>query len=135
MIDNVPGVTRPPAVELYTMPETAEQLRVSRRWLQDYIKEHPFYRMAGRKKLFSADDIRKLHETMPRPEQPMYSIRQSGRAVSYNPSLRRTRHATVDEVLALLEEDKRKEREAKRAKREAEMAARRRSKAVTGAKQ
>lgn len=27
---------------LYTMPEVAEKLRTSRRWLQDFLKAHPY---------------------------------------------------------------------------------------------
>lgn len=112
-------MTRPPAVELYTMPETAEQLRVSRRWLQDFIKEHPFYRMAGRKKLFSAEDVRKLHEAMPRPE-PIQSLkRRSRRAVPVHYGVARLlsggRMNTVEEAIALARA-KRSERQTRQRK-------------------
>ena len=53
---------------LHTMDETARQLRVSRRWLQDFIQCHPYYRNAGRKKLFTAEDINRLIEAMSCPE-------------------------------------------------------------------
>src|SRR5262249_16427939 len=49
------------------MDETARQLRVSRRWLQDFIRHHPYYRSAGRKKLFTAEDINRLIEAMSCP--------------------------------------------------------------------
>ena len=50
------------------MEETAAHLRVSRRWLQDFIQQHPFYRLAGRKKLFTPADITALLEAFPRPK-------------------------------------------------------------------
>ena len=53
---------------LFTMEEAAAHLRVSRRWLQDFIKAHPFYRLAGRRKVFTAADITALFEAFPRPE-------------------------------------------------------------------
>ena len=58
---------KPVALQLYTMPEVAAQFRVSRRWLQDFIKIYPFYRIAGRLKVFSPTDIQRLYEALPRP--------------------------------------------------------------------
>jgi excisionase family DNA binding protein len=52
---------------LHTMDEAAKKLRVSRRWLQDFIQDHPYYRMAGRKKLFSEEDITRLQGALPCP--------------------------------------------------------------------
>jgi hypothetical protein len=49
------------------MDEAATKLRISRRWLQDFIREHPYYRTAGRKKLFADEDIARLIEAMPCP--------------------------------------------------------------------
>ena len=46
--------------KLYTMEEAAEHLRVSRRTLQELIKRHPFYRSAGRRKLFTETDLTTL---------------------------------------------------------------------------
>ena len=43
----------PSALHLFTIEEVASQLRVSRRWLQDFIKIHPFYNIAGRRKVLS----------------------------------------------------------------------------------
>ena len=51
----------------YTMNEAAKELRVSRRWLQDFLKDHPYYRMAGRRKIFSAANTDQLFEALPRP--------------------------------------------------------------------
>src|SRR5882672_12735175 len=47
------------------MSETAAKLRVSRRWLQGFIQDHPFYRLAGTKKLFTDEDINRLIEVLP----------------------------------------------------------------------
>src|SRR5688572_243071 len=52
---------------LLTMDEVAAELRVSRRWLQDFVQEFPYYRHAGRKKLFTAEDVARLIEAMPCP--------------------------------------------------------------------
>lgn len=51
---------RPPAdaaVRLFTMDEAAAQLRVSRRTMQDIIRQHAFYRIVGRRKMFTASDL------------------------------------------------------------------------------
>lgn len=53
--------------DLLTMDEAATKLRISRRWLQDFIQDHPYYRTAGRKKLFTDEDITRLIEAMPCP--------------------------------------------------------------------
>src|SRR5215831_20536395 len=52
---------------LYTMDEAAVEMRVSRRWLQDFIQQYPYYRLAGRKKLFTPEHIARLIEAMPCP--------------------------------------------------------------------
>ena len=38
------------AVAVYTMEEVAQRLHKSGRWLQDFVRNHPFYRLAGRTK-------------------------------------------------------------------------------------
>ena len=50
-----------------TMVQCAERLHVSRRTLQDLIREYPFYRLAGRRKLFTEDDFHRLLEALPCP--------------------------------------------------------------------
>ena len=55
------------ATRLSTMNEVADRMRVSRRWFQGFVKAHPFYRLAGRKKLFSESDIRLLMDALPCP--------------------------------------------------------------------
>ncbi len=54
-------------IELYTMEEAAEHLRVSRRVLQDVIKAHPFYRVIGHKKLFTGQDLNEIIGRLPCP--------------------------------------------------------------------
>src|SRR5262252_3131189 len=54
-------------VMLLTMVEAAKELRASRRWLQEFIKHHPYYRLKGNQKLFTMNDIAKLAEAMPCP--------------------------------------------------------------------
>src|SRR5262245_13788079 len=52
---------------LYTMTEAAEQLRASRRWLQEFIKKNPFYRLRGNRKVFTPSDITRLQDALPCP--------------------------------------------------------------------
>ena len=55
------------AVAFFTMNEVAKRLRKTRRWLQDQLREHPedsrgvpFFRNAGRSKLFTEESITRL---------------------------------------------------------------------------
>jgi hypothetical protein len=50
---------------LLTMDEAAKELRVSRRWFQDFIQDYPYYRKVGRKKLFTAEDVARLIGALP----------------------------------------------------------------------
>jgi hypothetical protein len=47
------------------MDEVAGKLRKSRRWLQDFLRDHPYYRTAGRTKLFTDEDVSRLIEALP----------------------------------------------------------------------
>jgi hypothetical protein len=49
------------------MEEVAAKLRKSRRWLQDFLQDHPYYRLAGRTKVFTDEDIDRLIEALPCP--------------------------------------------------------------------
>jgi hypothetical protein len=58
-------IAMPPAI--FTMHEAAERLHKSRRWLQDWLREHPadrfgrpFYAPLGRTKVFTDDDLRRI---------------------------------------------------------------------------
>jgi hypothetical protein len=66
-------------LRLSTMAEVADRMRVSRRWLQGFIKAHPFYRTAGRKKLFSDSDIRRLMDALPCPCDSSLRVKASRR--------------------------------------------------------
>lgn len=52
----------------HSMEEVAEMFHISRRTLQNLIKTRPFYRMAGRRKIFSESDLLKLYESLPNAE-------------------------------------------------------------------
>jgi len=64
---------RPPprhcGISLYDFEEVAAYMRVSRRTLQDILRKYPFYRLVGRKKLFTDQDIRHLIEALPCPSK------------------------------------------------------------------
>src|SRR5262245_60539975 len=53
--------------QLHTLREVASILRKSPRWLQDFIRDHPYYRRAGRTPLFTDEDINRLIEALPCP--------------------------------------------------------------------
>jgi hypothetical protein len=93
---------KPVALQLYTMPEVAAQFRVSRRWLQDFIKIYPFYRIAGRLKVFSPTDIQRLYEALPRPPSSRIFIPSMIRSGV------RTPDSEWDEALKLVSKGKRK---------------------------
>src|SRR5438270_7842947 len=52
---------------LHTLDEAAARFRVSRRVFQDFVKEHPFYRVLGRRKLFTDADLSRLYEMLQCP--------------------------------------------------------------------
>ena len=54
---------------LYIMDEAAEMLRIKRRRLQMLLHEYPFYRMIGRRKVFTSGDLKKIIEALPRPSR------------------------------------------------------------------
>ena len=55
------------ADRLYTMAEACATLKVSRRWLQDFLKTHRHYRLVGKRKRFSPADLDAIVEALPRP--------------------------------------------------------------------
>jgi hypothetical protein len=73
--DTPQRIARADGMTLYPLPNVAARLHKSPRWLQGYLREQPFGRMAGRTRLFTA-------ETRPprKPRQPQTlderSIRQ-----------------------------------------------------------
>ncbi len=56
-----------PAPRLMTIPEVAERLHKSTRWMQDFLRQNPFGRMAGRTRLFTEADIAAIIEALPCP--------------------------------------------------------------------
>src|SRR5450759_2361322 len=56
-----------PLPKLFTMEEVAERFRVSRRTLQAHLRQHPYYRTLGRRKLFTEPEIARLYEALPCP--------------------------------------------------------------------
>lgn len=54
---------------IFTMNEAAKQLRISRRYFQDWLRDHPldangrpFYARLGRRYTFDEDDLRRIRE-------------------------------------------------------------------------
>ena len=48
----------------YTMNEAAAELRISRRNLQELVKDHPYFYSNGSRKLFTDGDIAALIQAM-----------------------------------------------------------------------
>lgn len=71
-----------------TLKEAAANLRKSERWLWDWLDKHPcdafdrpYYRLAGRTKLFSADDLARIYEAMPCPSSSARPVRAKRRTL------------------------------------------------------
>src|SRR6516225_1496597 len=90
-----------------TLEEAAAHFRVSRRFFQDFLSNHPFYRVMGRRKLFFPDDIRRLTEALKRPCHS-----SSSRCAKANrPTTRSAEHtseSTLTELRELLKSERRK---------------------------
>ena len=77
------------ALNMMTMEEAAETLRISRRALQEIIKRHPFYVPNGRRKLFTEADLaaivaglrREVDECRSNSSRPASAKRRIGRSV------------------------------------------------------
>ena len=55
------------ADHLYTMAEACATLKVSRSWLQDFLKPHPFYKLVGKRKRFTPAHFDAIVEALPCP--------------------------------------------------------------------
>jgi hypothetical protein len=93
---------------LFTMNEVAGQMRVSRRWLQDFIQVHPYYRMVGRKKLFTPEDINRLIESLPVPKEPVWLKRRRARAGAAPQTRSQSNADALAQALALAREKRRR---------------------------
>ncbi len=95
-----------------TLDQCAERLHIKRGTLQKLLKEHPFYRRAGRRILFTREDFKKLLDALPSGES-------ENRFVGWRQSARRYSNARsgseLDEVLKMLEGPERR-RSPKKAK-------------------
>jgi hypothetical protein len=54
---------------LFTLPEVADRLHKSTRWMQYFLRDNPFGRMAGRTRLFTEDDVIAIIEALPAPSK------------------------------------------------------------------
>ncbi len=88
-----------------TLDQCAERLHIGRRALQTLLKDHPFYRRAGRRILFTREDFKKLLDALPTGESEYRSVgwRQSARRYSNARS-----GSDLEEARRLLEKPKRK---------------------------
>ena len=57
------------APRLFTLPEVAERLHKSTRWMQYFLRDNPYGRMAGRTRLFTEEDIAAIIEALPSPSR------------------------------------------------------------------
>ena len=93
-------------VPIYTMEEVAAQLRMSRRMLQDIVKEHPFYFSVGNRKRFTEEDIAALIAALrPSPMNTAGDRRtRRKKAKSFQPS----DAVTLERALELASQSRRK---------------------------
>lgn len=98
-----------PFPELFTVLEVAKKLQVSRTWLDGFLKEHPYYRLAGNRKRFSKADIQLIIEAMRAPEPAPRKL--------VLPQIQRRRRGpdcTIQEVLDLIDAKNAQRRHARR---------------------
>ena len=68
---------------VYTTDEVVARLKVSPRWFREFLKKHPYYREAGRAKLFTDVDIQRLYEAMTCPSSSSNRGRGKPRTTRY----------------------------------------------------
>ena len=85
-----------------TLDQCAERLHISRRTLQNLLKEYPFYRRAGRRILFTREDFKRLLDALPSGESVYRPVVRHHYGRGYDPE------PTLDEVLKRLEGPQRK---------------------------
>src|SRR6266849_9603572 len=93
----------------FPLDVAAERLGLKRRWLQDWLREHPcdvhgiaFYRSAGKAKLFTETDLVRILATLPQPEAlPCSSSTRHVKAARTGASAANTSESTLSAALAL----------------------------------
>ena len=61
-----------------TMDDVAARLRISRRKLQDILRDHPYYLQVGRSKRFAEEDFQRLIAALRHPVHPSAERRFQG---------------------------------------------------------
>ncbi len=88
-----------------TLDQCAERLHIKRGTLQKLLRDHPLYRRAGRRILFTREDFKKLLDALPSGESEY-------RSVGWRQMARRNSNArsglSLEEARSLLEKPKRK---------------------------
>jgi hypothetical protein len=88
----------------------AERLGVKRRWLQDWLRSHPqdvygvpFYRLAGKTKLFTQSDLHRILGALPTPRlvPPCSSSIRRGQVTRRGRFAANTSESVLSEALAL----------------------------------
>jgi hypothetical protein len=88
----------------------AQRLGVTKRWLMEWLRVHPcddlgrpFYRKAGRTKLFTDSDVRRIYEALPTPAPaPGIVVRHPRRSLPITSSSQRTYEQELAELERLL---------------------------------
>lgn len=86
------------ALTLYTLDEVAKRFRISRRKMQDVLRDFPFYTTLGRKKLFSEEDVQRLYGALRCRSNSSRRVKVNRRAI---PSVAPTSGSALTEALAL----------------------------------
>lgn len=84
-----------------TLDEAAAFFRVSRRCFQDFLRDHPFYRTLGRRKLIFPEDLARLKEALSKPCLSASDLRAKGKRQTMKSGVP-TSESTLNELRALL---------------------------------
>jgi excisionase family DNA binding protein len=66
-----------------TLDEVAAYFRVSKRTMLEYVRQHPYYRMIGKRKLFTQADVLALEESLKCPSNSAPQSRGERRTSRY----------------------------------------------------
>jgi excisionase family DNA binding protein len=84
----MPPEQHPEAPRIYTLDEAAARMRMSRRYLQELVKKHPFYALKGRQKLFTDADLLQLLDAMRPHKAPAAEVPPAAAGIGETPSER-----------------------------------------------